>query len=381
MKKRILTISLSAVLALGFVVIFVAGIFSQMCWCSYCSKWYDDNPQKMFGWSYMPLHYHLKGDDWNSLHESPESYFEQEMKKNEDGEEVPVKGSFLFRGYGSGDVKIPKTINGETVNRVSFNGACWNVTGVYFPDGITSIPEGCFIPNVMPYPSSQFADHYIEKVYIPSSVTEIGSHAFSETNLKSISVPDSVTEIGESAFKDCKSLTNADLSNSLTKIENDLFNGCESLTSITIPNSLIEIGDNAFADCTSLTSITTPVDKINISDTAFSGCTGLRNITISDGVTKIPENCFATQNKSAFSDLKIEQIIIPDSVTVIGDYAFDNCTGLKSINIPNGVTEIGLNAFKNCTNLTNITYMGITYSYTSLTELYLAIAINNETNK
>ena len=45
---------------------------------------------------------------------------------------------------------------------------------------------------------------------------------------------------------------------------------------------------------------------------------------------------------------------IPNSVTVIGYWAFEGCEGLTSIDIPNSVTEIGEGAFKNCWNLTDV---------------------------
>ena len=44
-------------------------------------------------------------------------------------------------------------------------------------------------------------------------------------------------------------------------------------------------------------------------------------------------------------------IVIPDSVTSIGDGAFVGCTPLKSLVIPDGVTSIGAWAFSGCNNL------------------------------
>lgn len=52
------------------------------------------------------------------------------------------------------------------------------------------------------------------------------------------------------------------------------------------------------------------------------------------------------------------EVVIPDSVTIIGDNAFKNCTGLTNITIPNSVTNIGLSAFECCSSLTNITIPG-----------------------
>ena len=70
--------------------------------------------------------------------------------------------------------------------------------------------------------------------------------------------------------------------------------------------------------------------------------------SIKKGVKVIANNAFSW----CFYSLK--SIIIPDSVTSIGDYAFSECHSLKSINIPDSVTRIGYSAFKNCGCLTSI---------------------------
>ncbi|MBQ3508372.1 MAG: leucine-rich repeat protein [Clostridia bacterium] len=56
----------------------------------------------------------------------------------------------------------------------------------------------------------------------------------------------------------------------------------------------------------------------------------------------------------AFYSSDITSINIPDSVTSIGDHAFEGCSGLTSIDIPTGVTSIGYCAFSNCSNLASI---------------------------
>lgn len=53
-------------------------------------------------------------------------------------------------------------------------------------------------------------------------------------------------------------------------------------------------------------------------------------------------------------DKDITEVIIPDSVTEIGNCAFYNCTSHKNINIPDSVTKIGNFAFKDCINLESI---------------------------
>lgn len=46
---------------------------------------------------------------------------------------------------------------------------------------------------------------------------------------------------------------------------------------------------------------------------------------------------------------------IGDTVTSIGDYAFNGCSGLTSVTIPDSVTDIGSEAFWGCSGLTSVT--------------------------
>ena len=146
-----------------------------------------------------------------------------------------------------------------------------------------------------------------------------------------------VTWIGYQAFMNCNRLTSITIPNSITGIASEAFIDCSSLTNITIPDSVISIGYNAFYYCRSLTSI-------NVSNNS-------KNYSSIDGVLF---NKDKTQIISYSAGKKETSYIIPDSVTSIADYAFDNCTRLTSITIPEGVTIIGSSAFDNCIRLTSI---------------------------
>ena len=80
---------------------------------------------------------------------------------------------------------------------------------------------------------------------------------------------------------------------------------------------------------------------------AFAGCTGLTSVTIPNSVTSIGNHAFEGCSG-------LTSVTIPNSVTIIGWYAFANCTGLTSVTIPNGVTSIGGWAFDGCTGLTSV---------------------------
>ena len=151
-------------------------------------------------------------------------------------------------------------------------------------------------------------------------------------------IPNSVTSIGSYAFFDCESLTSVTIPNSVTNIGDYAFSYCESLTSVTIPNSVTSICSDAFFDCTSLKSI-------EVSDNN-------KNYSSVDGVLFNKDKTELIKYPSSKTDNTYE---IPDSVTSIGAYAFQDCSRLTSVTIPNSVTSIGYGAFLGCSSLTSVT--------------------------
>ena len=225
---------------------------------------------------------------------------------------------------------------------------CSGLTSIAIPNSVTSIGSGAFF-----YCSS------LTSIDIPNSVTEIGMNAFNScTGLTSIVMPEYLTKINEGTFSDCTSLTGIDIPNSVTEIGNFAFYKCSGLTSIDIPNSVTEIGMNAFYSCTGLTSIDIPNSVTSIGVSAFCNCTGLTSIVVESGNPKYDSrnNCNAIiETASNTLIVGCENTAIPNTVTAIGNSAFDNFSGLTSIDIPNSVTSIGEGAFWGCSGLTSIT--------------------------
>ena len=144
-----------------------------------------------------------------------------------------------------------------------------------------------------------------------------------------------VLEIAERAFWGCRDLTSVTIPNSVTRIGVEAFDGCSGLTSITIPNSVTSIDKNAFYSCSGLTSV-------HITDLA-AWC----NI-------KFDSNLLINAQHLYLNGQEIKDLVIPNSVTSIGKYAFSGCTDLTSVTIPNSVTSIGEDAFLGCSGLTSV---------------------------
>ena len=106
-------------------------------------------------------------------------------------------------------------------------------------------------------------------------------------------------------------------------------------------------GWSKFIGCRSLTSLVIPDSVTNIGDYAFSGCRSLTSLVIPDSVTNIGDYAF-------WNCRSLTNIVIPDSVTSIGDNAFEYCFSLSNLIIPDGVTSIGDGAFVGCNSLSSV---------------------------
>ena len=158
---------------------------------------------------------------------------------------------------------------------------------------------------------------------------------FAYTKIETIVLPNNVISIDSYAFWDCKNLTSFIIPSSVKEIGRYAFMGCSNLTSIIIPKNVTTIisPGPGFSSCNSLMSITVEVN--NPKYDSRNNCNA-----IIDNDNKLIDGC--------------KNSIIPNSVTSIGDCAFQGCKGLTSMNIPDNVTSIGYSAFQGCTGLVYI---------------------------
>lgn len=168
-------------------------------------------------------------------------------------------------------------------------------------------------------------------------MTSIGNYAFSGcTGLTSITIPDSVTSIGSLAFDSCKikELIIADGSKTVT---GTMVICRRTLEKVTIPDSVTSIGSLAFRHCGSLNEVhITSIEK---------WC----NIDFASHIEG-PANPLYYAHNLYLNGEKVTDLVIPDGVTNIGDYAFIGCTSLKSVTVPESVEYIGRYAFSACSD-------------------------------
>ena len=152
--------------------------------------------------------------------------------------------------------------------------------------------------------------------------------------------------ICDRAFFDCLNLTSISIPNSVKDIGEWAFAGCSLLSSIDIPNSVISIGNIAFAGCLSLKYISIPESVICLNGNPFGDCEGEIECLSANFIYE--DDVLFNKDKSeiiSFRNQEIESYIIPDSVTSIGDGAFEGCSSLSSLVIPDSVVNIKDNPF------------------------------------
>ncbi|MBQ7162857.1 MAG: leucine-rich repeat domain-containing protein [Bacteroidales bacterium] len=216
----------------------------------------------------------------------------------------------------------------------------------------------------------------IYHVIVGEGITSIGNNLFEGLNrVEKISLPESLTFIGSGAFNLCSSMTDLNIPSSVKKIGSYAFNKCRSLKTIVLPSILKTIEQGTFSYC-GLTEISIPSSVGRIDAVAFWGCSNLSQITVDENNAKYDsrESCNALIETSsntllvgcintifpasvkaigdaAFCYQKITSMIIPSSVSSIGEDAFRECPYLRTVTIPESVKSIKLNAFFKCPKL------------------------------
>ena len=269
---------------------------------------------------------------------------------------------------------ITKVIIGANVEKIEESAFYQsNIDEIKIPDNVTYICPKAFLLSK------------ISKVIFGSGLETIGKYAFEDCrHLTEIIIPDNVNFIADSAFErcivaekitigsgletieerafsSCSEVKTLVLSNGVKRIGAYAFYGCSKLTEIIIPDTVTELGRNSFSSCTEVKTVNIGAGLATIPYGAFSGCSGLETLDLGN-VEKIDASAFAGCSK-------LTEIIIPDTVTELGEEAFSRCTEAKTIIIGARLAFIPQGAFREATNANEIIFKSseaeITLGYAS----------------
>ena len=245
-------------------------------------------------------------------------------------------------------IVLPDTIT--SIGTAAFKG-CANLSEITLPSAITEIANEMFS-----------GCRSLSNLEIPAGVQSIGRHAFYECeSITDITVPASVSEISSYAFSECDFLFRVNFAGGVQEIEEGAFMDCDNLEDIVLPDSLVKIGENAFNNCYSLREMHIPASVTTVGEDALKGCYSLEILSIpsivkttsflgrtsttekavsyiTDSTNLVEIRITAAEEiaKNAFKDLyNLETVVLSESVTKIGNGAFDGCYALQKVILPN----------------------------------------------
>ena len=262
-----------------------------------------------------------------------------------------VLGRDCYSGYSDiVSITIPTCV--KKIDKCAFEDFS-HLEEITIPSSVTTIGENAFgsqpinrclkkvFLNCPTISSYLFYGGQLEEVIMGDCVKIIDDFAFFECeNLTSLTMPCNVIKLGCAAFSNCTNLQKVDFSkcNKLESIE-DAFGNCENLTEIDLSNCISLKDCEAVFDC--LPNIQTLV--LPPGQQTFNKLFLLEQ----DGYNIDTSKCNNVKvvNGRAFSRMKIKEIVIPDSVEVIGkdndgDGPFYECENLKTIVMPAALKEI-----------------------------------------
>ncbi len=295
-------------------------------------------------------------------------------------------GECAFRGCnGLTNINVPDCVT--SIGSAAFQN-CIGLTNVTIGNGVTSLPEGLFsgcsslesmaLPFVGGYIRETFSnrntlfgyifgvDNYDGGILIKQYYDYYSSGAGNyytyciPSSLKNITIASGDVFCG--AFWGCKNLTSITLGNGIKHIGKYAFEDCSGLTAVHITDlaawcniafvneqsNPLYYAKKLYLNGELVTDLVIPNGVTSIGDYAFRYCSGLTSVTIGNSVTSIGSYAF-------YGCSGLTSVTIGNSVTSIGDYAFAWCSKLTSITIPSSVTSIGEDAFAWCDGLTSVT--------------------------
>ena len=214
---------------------------------------------------------------------------------------------------------------------------------------VTKVEDFAFTNENSNNTSTNYHTKYKLKDFNFPKLTTIGKYAFScDEDLTSIELPDTVTTIGVCAFRWCIKAAAFHLPDGVKAVPDYCFYECINLEINALPDSIETIGTYAFSVCKKLSISGLPAGVKKIGDYAFSESSLSGEIAIGRGVSV---GQYAFQNCTG-----ITKAVLPEDMDSIPGSLFSGCTALAEVSIPGAVKIIYSYAFRNCSSLTAIEF-------------------------
>jgi len=316
------------------------------------------------------------------------------------GEDVTASGNNIFGDSNEGSVTVKCLENSNTYNK--FNKLGYKVEALNYEaysmngDGIlkisycdsktsgdwktdaSTVTKVIFDDSITELPRAAFADFTkLTEVKLPSNLKSISNEAFKNcTALKSVTIPKSVTWIGDSAFENCTSLNLCDenmcyaFNNAIKYIGQRAFYGVMENDEcyISLPKSLKKLGsdalnmeyaefyinsqstvfsNNAFNCYMFFCPLNSTAWNYSVERDEYIWCAESATWSFENNTLTICGNGRMPNYHSnsvipwhEYAE-EIENIVVEEGVSSIGDYAFNSLPNLKTISLPSTLTSIG----------------------------------------
>ncbi len=279
--------------------------------------------------------------------------YSTQFSYEEKGNEITLTKFIGLDVFDDGALTIPETVKLRPVTKIAADFVDPDYASWY---SYSSIDFGRK-SNVREIGENAFAYLPVSSVNFPKTLVSIGDGAFTACKFTELSLPASLERIGASAFYMNVDLKTIDFgeNGALRFIGDRAFEYCTSLLSVSLPDGISSVGMYAFSRCENMTTVYFGKDIRQIGLHAFRDCPALEKIEISplsEYYKSIDSNLYSKDGKTFIRycfGKQDETFVLPEGVTSIYESAFDSDmvnSALKQIVLPEGLTYIGDYAFR-----------------------------------
>lgn len=271
---------------------------------------------------------------------------------------ICLDGRVEYRwGVDNKPTKYPNASQGLEYT-LNSDGKSYSVTGIG-----TCTDKNLIIPSTYNgKPVTEIAESAFYNEYQAGN-SILGTSEYSKYTFTSVTIPSSVTKINEFAFYNCRLITKIVLSDGVTTIGDHAFVFC-GITKIDIPKSVVNLGKGVFGSCDLLEEIAVDVNnpKYKSIDGNLYSADGQILVMYASGKSQnsftIPSHVKTVGYHSFTYCNNLVEIVIPNTVTIIDDYAIVDCNYLANLYIGNGVKTLGVGIIYSLYTNVKITYSG-----------------------